>query len=400
MSQQPFYFRRPALAAHLADKMDGSSPLGAEPTICLAAPRRTGKSTFLRDDLIPLLENRNILPIYVDLWADAQRDPAEIIGTKIADALRASAPLARRVAQNVGLTKIGVSGTSIDVASSVQIDGMTLPDALERLLRQANKRIALLIDEAQHALKSEQGLNAMFALKSARDQLNTRPDGRDGINLSIVLTGSHRDKLSRLANRRSMPFFGTVVTPFPLLDRGYVEEYAKWANQRLNLSAPIRAEDLHQQFVRLGHRPEMLTALLRNVIFSSEDAPLPELLRTATDDILYRQWDEFEGAWEGFSPLQRAILSRLAEAADSGPFTASALAFYRTQTEAPVEASAVQAAIEALRERHGDEEIIWKPARGEYVLSDQNLGEWIKGRLMEDEKMASLAREKPEFPDS
>lgn len=36
-------------------------------SLFLAAPRRTGKSTFLRQDLAPEAENLDWLPIYVDL---------------------------------------------------------------------------------------------------------------------------------------------------------------------------------------------------------------------------------------------------------------------------------------------------------------------------------------------
>jgi len=45
-------------------------------------------------------------------------------------------------------------------------------DALKALHAAATAPIALVIDEAQHALTSEAGENAMATLKSARDQLN------------------------------------------------------------------------------------------------------------------------------------------------------------------------------------------------------------------------------------
>jgi hypothetical protein len=52
------------------------------------------------------------------------------------------------------------------------VDGLTLVDALRSLNETAGKPVALLIDQAQHALISEAGEAAMTALKSARDQLN------------------------------------------------------------------------------------------------------------------------------------------------------------------------------------------------------------------------------------
>jgi hypothetical protein len=60
----------------------------------------------------------------------------------------------------------------IDTRKIGQIDGVTLVDALKALHAAATAPIALVIDEAQHALTSEAGENAMATLKSARDQLN------------------------------------------------------------------------------------------------------------------------------------------------------------------------------------------------------------------------------------
>jgi len=66
----------------------------------------------------------------------------------------------------------------------------------------AGKPVALIIDEAQHALTSESGENAMTALKSARDTLN----GPDRVKLMLVMSGSYRDKLLRLVNTNGAAF--------------------------------------------------------------------------------------------------------------------------------------------------------------------------------------------------
>lgn len=54
----------------------------------------------------------------------------------------------------------------------------------------------------------QQGINAMFAIKSARDQINsslTTP------KLMLVFTGSNRDKLAQLVLKKDQPFFGCGV---------------------------------------------------------------------------------------------------------------------------------------------------------------------------------------------
>jgi len=67
----------------------------------LAAPRRTGKSTFLQGDLTPALQQAGVEVVYVDLWADTRRDPGtlDIDTSKIGqvDGLTESGVLARAV---------------------------------------------------------------------------------------------------------------------------------------------------------------------------------------------------------------------------------------------------------------------------------------------------------------
>ena len=74
-SYRPFPFRRPEVAAGMADARMGLGPSHYGSGLFLTAPRRTGKSTFMREDLVPALKDRGVLTTYVDLWEDRQRDP-------------------------------------------------------------------------------------------------------------------------------------------------------------------------------------------------------------------------------------------------------------------------------------------------------------------------------------
>lgn len=85
------------------------------------------------------------------------------------------------------------------------MDGTTLVDALRALHAAAGKPVALIVDEAQHALTSVAGVAAMTALKSARDQLNQPGQ----VNLMLVMSGSDRDKLLRLVVSAAAPFYGS-----------------------------------------------------------------------------------------------------------------------------------------------------------------------------------------------
>lgn len=168
-----FVFRRPALARSIADGLVGAGIQDFTSGLFLAAPRRTGKSTFLREDLIPECQLRGWLTVYVDLWADKEKDPAELIASAIAAALVPYEKGIRKLAKNIGIEKLSFLRTlSWDFSKPQLPVGATLTQALELLHHAAEKTVVLVIDEAQHALTSDSGINAMFALKAARDQLN------------------------------------------------------------------------------------------------------------------------------------------------------------------------------------------------------------------------------------
>jgi predicted AAA+ superfamily ATPase len=70
------YHPRSALAVVLADALQGKTLFSDAPNgLFLAAPRRTGKSTFLQADLMPELGRRQIVGVYVDdYWTYCEDD--------------------------------------------------------------------------------------------------------------------------------------------------------------------------------------------------------------------------------------------------------------------------------------------------------------------------------------
>ena len=167
------HFPRPELAARIADDLVGASLLSdARNGLFLAQARRTGKSWFLQRDLKPALEAKGWIVLYVDLWTDIKRDPASLISDVIETAFEEHLGWATKASKRMGIEKLGLGGASVNLAQTLDFAALTLADALNELHQRSKKKIALLIDEAQHALTSEAGEAAMIALKSARDQMN------------------------------------------------------------------------------------------------------------------------------------------------------------------------------------------------------------------------------------
>lgn len=373
--------RRHQLATALAQDLAGESLVDYSSGMFLAAPRRTGKSTFLNNDFIPECVQRGWLPVYVDLWSDRDAAPAQLISGAIGTALARFEGALARTAKKAGVDKINLLRTlSWDFTRPQLPAGTTLAQALAVLHQVSGQLVVLIIDEAQHALNSEDGLNAMFALKAARDHLNRgdRPDG-----LRLVFTGSSRDKLANLVLKSKQPFFGASITPFPLLGRDYVEFITALWNRRLADSNQFKVEDLAYAFELVGRRPEMLNKLLAEVsVGLGEAGNLGELLRNGALNHQAGVWSDYESAWNELTPLQQAVLEVMAERTlgrqPFSPFAEQTLVevsrkLEQAQAVANVNTANVQKALEALR----DKELVWKANRGEYALEDTAMAEWL-----------------------
>jgi len=111
----PLHFPRPELAHELALALRGEQLFAGGPNgLFLAAPRRTGKSTFLQQDLASALRNGGAVVVYVDLWADQRRDPADVLSEAIAAKLDRHRSLPRKRLEASG---IGAPSTSCPVFS-------------------------------------------------------------------------------------------------------------------------------------------------------------------------------------------------------------------------------------------------------------------------------------------
>ena len=369
---EPFSYRRESLAQSYCDALEGRGLLDATSGLFLAAPRRTGKSTFLREDLIPAMMQRGWEPLYVDLWSDRAQDPAELIVSVVRNALNRYDGPVLKAAKKVGLDKVSVLGSlSLDLSKIGQPGGATLADALETLQQQSGKCLALLVDEAQHALSTKDGTNAMFAIKAARDRLNqgTRVRG-----LHLVLTGSNRDKLAHLVLRKNEPFFGAGITRFPLLDRGFVEAYAQWLKPQFADGREFSVDTLERAFELVGRRPEMLKRLVGESVAELGGAPaLDELIARNARQLQDRSWREFESTYNALPPPQRAVLDAIARLSPGyEPFSEASFEAYQLALGKPLNNSAVQSALDALREK----ELIWRAGRGDYAFEDDGLRAW------------------------
>ena len=367
------HFKRPQLASTIADELIGKSSFSDAPNgLFLAAARRTGKSEFLKQDLQPALEDRGILVVYVDLWADKKRSPMDLIASELAQAVNKSLGAVGKFAKRAGFDSINFAGIKIDTSKIGKTDGMTLHKVLSLIREQTGKTIALIIDEAQHALTTEDGDATMSALKSARDQM--RENGQAG--LLLVMSGSHRDKLMKLLNTATAPFWGSQVRPLPTLGAPFVEQIANDLRRQRPELLGLDVATLTQAFSLCGERPQFFFGMIGDALASSTDAPsFSQRVRELAQVMREHDRNGLSQIYLSLPPLEQAVLWRLLDqGTDFRAFDAVALAFYAKRVGKKISAAQAQKAMNNLRDN--EPPLVWKSLRGDYSLYDVDLLDW------------------------
>ena len=365
-----FYFERAELAKRLADELTGEVPFSDAPNgLFLAAPRRTGKSVFIKDELGPELERRGIVVIYVDLWEYKDKPPATLVSAKIADAMR---DLVSKVLGNVKTLEF--MGFKIELGKIGTKDGLSFYKALDLLRKKKKQPVALMIDEAQHALTDAEGENMMSALKSARDQM--REKGKPG--LLLVMTGSHRDKLSYLLNTTSAPFWGSEIRTLPTLGDEFALFLSREIKKMRHDLLSIRDDNMIKAFRHFGERPQLLLDQIARILPEVGDAEdFDKKLLQAARKRKEKDREEYTKVFLMLGKTEQAVLwQMLDKGKEFRPFAKDALEQYSGYTAKKVSALQAQRALENLQNQ--DPPLVWKTTRGDYSLYDLTMAEWYE----------------------
>ena len=390
-------FHRKQLAEQLS-KIALSDTVGSASSsgIFLAAPRRTGKSTFLREDLRPELASHGALVVYVDLWADKQADPGDVIVAALRTELANHEGLVARLARSAGLEKVTVGGMAFSLDRVGLGEGMSLSTALAGLSDEVKRPIVLVIDEAQHAITTDKGYNALYALKAARDELNSSAHH----GLRIIATGSNQDKLAMLRNSKDQAFFGAPLHAFPPLDQAFIE----WFCKGVALPGELDPGRVYELFRQASFRPELLAAAADVVRFDF-GVPANEVPRRF-DEALQQQLaaadEQTLRVVHALTPLQSTVLRVVAAHKDKyAPFEESTMNTYRRvlQQTAPheevkVDVSNVQAALAALQEKS----LVWRERRGVYALEESSLADLLAREGMLEVVFEDASSSPPQAP--
>lgn len=369
MGQRDGLFHRDTYASQMAEQLLKPGPLdeSTRSGVFLSGIRRVGKTTFLRQDLIPALEARNALVIYVDLWADRTKSPSALVHEAVRNTLRQLQTPGSALLQRFKGLNLGAAGFSF----GFQLDtvgepgGTTLAQVFEALVEKAQTDVVLIIDEVQQTLGTEEGFALLHALKAARDAINAKP-GMPG-HFLFIGTGSHKSLLTDMTSRRAQPFAGALSASYKVLG----QDFLRWQLDRIATTPGVVLPSLDaawQGFQTMGHRPEELLKALRQLqqaAGTDADTAFQIICATLADaaaDVELRAVDDF-------GELGKAVFDRIASGEErgvSGLFGSDALAAYAERTGSAVETSQVQNIIDKMVNAN----LIVRPTHGVYMVAD------------------------------
>ena len=370
-------FRRPALAEQMANQI--MNPIGLYQSILsgvfLSGMRRTGKTTFLKNDLMPALEAQGAVVIYVDLWADTTISPVEHVHAALRAKLQELATTGSRALGLLSkLRGLEIEMPAFKFGFSVETlgkeGGPTIPQALSEIVEQAEATVVLVVDEVQQAMLTDAGNSLMMAIKAARDAINLDPAASG--KLIFLGTGSHRSMLHEMTTRRTQAFQGAHMQDYEVLGRDFVAFLLdSFRAQAPNLPSLDAAYEAFQQ---LASRPEQLITAIRNVVLMKPEPDQVDSFMRLAARMQRASMVEIELVrLEQLSPLAKAAFNRIAMAGEEtrGLFAADALEGYAAELGRPVRLEEVQPAINDLLAAN----LILRKGHGIYGLSDPFMGQ-------------------------
>ena len=344
-----------------------SNPFEGYPDgVFLAAPGRTGKSTFLRHYLIPVLEQRGDLVLYIDLWQDRTIDPAEMINSCLADTIRHFSNPVMKIAGSIRTSALGFMGASANFKSSKNQIG-TITNALKTILKATEKNIVFIIDEAQRSLETETGLNAMYGLKAARDAIN---QGNSEFRLFLVMTGSDRDMLNSLVGGNKAPFFGSGILEFSTMGVEFTAAITRQLNEIFAPDSQVSEKVVEESFRILGRRPGILNECLRDLIHVSKEENDADL-KAIVEEKRQALNQEVISALAGLSDLHVEILKRMSMDDNVfSPFSEkTGNSLMQSKETGPPSVERIKEIMDDLREK----DFVWQNLYGTFVLADSDM---------------------------
>ena len=296
---------------------------GPADAISIFAPRRTGKTEFLTQDLAPYAEAQRHRVIYANLWQTFD-SPLAILLYEFDRSLRGGS-IAERLMSAAGdvspkfRIQAPLGGGEIEVDFGAMRG--TAPESHLLLIDQFCERFArdrrptfLLFDEFQQLAAARGAAPLVAALRTSLDR-------RRGKVVS-VFTGSSLVGLRKVFSTRTAPFFRFATqVELPELGEPFVDHLLR-AFRKTETGRALHREEAIAAFEAFRRNPKFFRMWLEQLILHPglSEAEVERRVRRALSEEF-----EFAERWRRLKPLERAMARLLAEAVPD-PFGASGAA--------------------------------------------------------------------------
>lgn len=359
--------------AELAAAYLGLLSTGLVVSTTIFAPRRTGKTSFLREDLAPAARAAGFNVAYIDLW-QTRLSPGAAITRGLEEALEPQTLQQRAMsALQTPLKRIKAKASVGEVNAELEVDladkkkqATELALHIDDLIKELVKRspLLMLVDEAQELARNKDNELLSTALRTAITKHRDR--------IRVVFTGSSRTRLAHVFSNSDAPLYsvGAAIQNFPLLDQGFVVFVA----QKFE-SATQRQMDLDlawHEFQQFRQQPE---PFLSAVVATMMDPALSLQMACQREHAELDHAENHEGTWAQLDTLQKQLLILLADNPAAKPFSKATLArLAKSMGIASLDAPSVQFALRRLSEKT----IAAKSARGTYVFENDAFERWVR----------------------
>jgi hypothetical protein len=354
------YFPRPQLLESVLKVLMS----GLKQGVTLFAPRRQGKTTFVKNELIPAGQEAGWNVVYLDLWIRRDDPELALVEGLEAAAKGSSSPLNMPIRLTKITGKVKPPGAELGAEFEPKPAGSEPDKVLENRLANAVAALVaraavtmLVLDEFQ-ALANAKSDNFVAAFRTVLQQYQGR--------LVVFYTGSSRDALTNMFKRQRAPLFESAFPiVLPDLQRDFVEDRAAFLDDRTSIQVDIDA--LEKVFIRMGRSPEFLNdIILRLMIAGSPD------LDQAFGEWLKAKREELAHKVKDLNAQDVAVLQFLALPERPRMYTADARQQIATSmsTRDPITAAKLQTSIRRLTR---NQLIVPTGEQGEYEIEDRGL---------------------------
>lgn len=373
------HFSRPVLADYLCEGLNGGNVIGPNPVGILVGPPKIGKSTFLRRDLMQAAVSRGWVTVYVDLASQPRTSPGVLMRSAL---LKELEQCSSRPQQEGDTGRLG-TGKDPDAEHPNICPPLDANSSLQDLIRstvwRASAPLLLIIDEAQQACVSKEGMACMAGLKACRDELNQskrwQAHAQATFPLMCLMVGSNTDKLASLCISQSSLFYRSELRSFAFLENSFIQFFADEVRENTKGAVVLDIPGTQRIFDLLCRRPDLLESVIGRAVLNGQLETLESDLSGVSPYL--RDLDgAIEAKFQTLTPLQQAVFEVIATHADATPYSQASLETYSAVYGKPVSAATVQAAIDGLRKA----ELVWKRGKADYCIEDNAYRAWFARR--------------------